>query len=114
MRISFLFAMGLLAACACSKNTNQPASHQVTMQDYSFNPESLNISVGDTVTWVNDGATSHTTTSGTVGAPDGNWDSGTMAPGARYQHVFPAAGNFRYYCSFHATTNGMVGVIAVH
>ncbi len=108
--ISFLV---LLAVLAC-KSTNTTASNEVSMRDFQFVPESLNVSVGDTVTWVNNGAVSHTTTSGAVGSPDGKWDSGTMAPGARYSHAFSAAGNYHYYCTIHGATYDMKGVISVH
>ncbi len=84
------------------------------MRDFQFVPESLDVSVGDTVTRVNNGAVTHTTTSGNVGSPDGKWDSGSMAPGAKYSHVFSAAGKFPYYCAIHATSYNMKGVITVH
>jgi plastocyanin len=101
----------LLLGCG---STSSPSSNQVAMKDFTFNPESLNVAVGDTVTWVNQGAYDHTTTSGEVGSPDGNWDSGVMAPGAEYKHVFAAVGNFHYYCALHGATYGMKGVISVH
>jgi len=113
MRILAAFTMVLLAGVACNQTSNQTAN-QVAMQDFSFSPESLNVSVGDTVTWVNQGAVDHTTTSGEVGNPDGAWDSGIVAPSASYRHAFATAGNFHYYCTLHGASNGMKGVIAVH
>lgn len=115
MRTLLIVAIVFLSAVSCSKNNNNNnATNQVAMVDFSFNPDSLSISVGDTVTWVNQGAYDHTTTSGEVNSPDGLWDSGAMAPGAKYSHVFAAAGNFHYYCALHGASNGMKGVIAVH
>ena len=102
----------LLLAFACKSST--PSANQVAMRDFAFSPESLNVSVGDKVTWVNDGAVDHTTTSGEVGSPDGKWDSGVIAPGGSYSHAFTAAGNFHYYCALHGASYGMKGVIAVH
>jgi plastocyanin len=112
MRTLTLLAMLLLAAACGSKDNS--ATNQVSMLDFAFSPESLNVSPGDTVTWVNNGAYDHTTTSGEVGSPDGNWDSGIVAPGARFSHVFTNAGDFHYYCALHAASYGMKGVVSVH
>jgi plastocyanin len=81
------------------------------MQDFHFTPESLDVAVGDTVTWLNQGASQHTTTSGEVGAPDGKWDSGVLSSGGSFMHVFTAAGNYHYHCQFHGPM-GMKGVIS--
>jgi plastocyanin len=100
----------ILLACVC---TTTPAghNHQVAMQDFRFAPDSLEVSVGDTVTWLNQGASQHTTTSGEVGAPDGEWDSGVLSSGGSFMHVFTAAGNYHYYCQIHGSM-GMTGVIS--
>jgi len=100
----------ILLGCGCTKT---PAGHNqpVAMQDFDFSPESLEVAVGDTVTWVNQGANQHTTTSGEVGAPDGKWDSGVLSPGERFAYVFTTAGNYHYYCQFHGPM-GMKGVVS--
>ena len=100
----------LLLAFGC---TSTPAghNHQVAMQDYRFAPDSLEVAVGDTVTWVNEGAYQHSSTSGEVGAPDGKWDSGLLSTGASFAHVFTVAGNYHYYCTLHGSM-GMKGVIS--
>jgi plastocyanin len=100
----------ILLGFACTKT---PAGHnlQVAMQDFVFAPESLEVAVGDTVTWVNQGANQHTSTSGEVGAPDGKWDSGVLSSGGSFIHVFTDAGNFHYYCQIHGAM-GMKGVIS--
>ena len=104
-------ALGLmLLAFGCTK-TPTGNSHQVAMQDFRFVPESLDVAVGDTVTWVNQGASQHTTTSGEVGVPDGKWDSGVLSSGGSFMHVFTAAGNYHYYCQIHGSM-GMTGVIS--
>jgi len=126
LRIALL-AVGLVLTVIVCKRANtrsnsagDPAaagkavpSHEVVMRDYSFTPESLNVSVGDKVTWVNQGQAAHTTTSGLDGKPDGRWDSGQVDPRASYSHVFSEPGNFHYYCTPHQAM-GMKGVISVH
>lgn len=106
-----LFGLVLLAAtCTTPAPTG---GTQVTIVGFAFSPESVNVSVGDTVTWTNTGSFQHTSTSGEPGAPDGTWDSGTLGSGAAFSHVFAQVGNFHYYCRFHGAS-GMKGVVSVH
>ena len=113
MRYLMLFGLVMLPGAACNSN-NPPTTNEVVMRDFSFAPESLNVSVGDTVTWVNNGAYAHTTTSGETGSPDGKWNSGSLVPGVSFEHVFTEAGNYHYYCSLHGATYNMKGVASVH
>ena len=109
-KIALLSVILLMAACT------KPAASSgtpVTIVDFAFSPESVNVSVGDTVTWTNTGSSQHTSTSGAPGAPDGTWDSGTLSNGGTFSHVFGQAGNFHYYCRFHGAS-GMTGVVSVH
>ena len=77
-----------------------------------FTPANVTIQAGDTVQWVwrrND----HSTTSGTPGVPDGIWDSGVQNTGFVFNHTFPAAGTFPYYCSVHGACCTMSGSVTV-
>ena len=106
--VTLLGLIILVLGCATT-----PAGHnqQVAMQDFHFSPESLEVAVGDTVTWVNQSADQHTSTSGEVGAPDGKWDSGVLSSGGSFTFVFTAAGNYHYHCQFHGPM-GMKGLIS--
>ncbi len=57
-----------------------------------FSGKVLDINPGDTVTWTNTGTVSYTVT-----ADNGSFDSGLLAPGARYSQVFTQPGNYPYY-----------------
>ena len=71
----------------------------------AYAPDDVNVSAGDTVTWMNNDSIEHTSTS------DGNgWNSGVVAPGARFSFTFQTAGTFSYHCSIHP---GMVGTVVV-
>jgi plastocyanin len=76
---------------------------QVKMAGSTFAPGTLDISVGDTVTFVNDDQIAHTATSD-------DFDSGTMDPGASFEFTAGKAGTISYLCSFHP---GMTGTINV-
>lgn len=96
----------LLAAVGVSRAVQVP----VSITDYKFSPDTVHVNLGDSVVWTNNGSNQHTTTSGLNGVPDGLWDSGTLAHGATFAHVFPVDGTFNYYCKFHYMI-GMLGVV---
>lgn len=77
----------------------------------AFSPATQTVHVGDTVHWVWDTA-NHSSTSGTVGHPDGKWDSGVHDTGFTFDHTFGQAGTFPYFCTIHGA-EGMVGKIIV-
>lgn len=79
----------------------------IYMKDDYFDPQVDTVAVGDTVTWMNQGTLTHTTTSDT-----GLWDSGAVSPGQSYKRVFDTAGTFNYHCAFHVSL-GMKGTIVV-
>ncbi|MBI2861359.1 MAG: cupredoxin domain-containing protein [Chloroflexi bacterium] len=81
----------------------------VSMQDYSFSPQTITITAGTTVTWTNVGKAPHTTTNNTT-AP--TWDSGTVSPGQSFSRTFDTPGTFPYVCVFHQTF-GMIGTVVV-
>jgi len=74
-----------------------------------FIPSTVNISIGDTVTWVNDDTAAHTSTSGTAaGGPDGNWDSSLVISGSSFSNTFDQAGEYPYHCMVHPWMSGLV------
>ncbi len=68
----------------------------VTIKDFEFTPASITVSVGATVTWTNDGPSTHTVT-----ADDGSFNSGNLDKGKTFSHTFNTAGTFGYHCSIH-------------
>lgn len=112
-RISFpsmivIVGVALLAAILIGLMLHQgvsAASHDVTIANFAFSPNSMTVSQGDTVTWTNNDAVSHTVT-----ANDGTWTSPLLAPGTSYTHQFNATGDFSYHCSVHPSMTGVVHV----
>lgn len=84
-------------------------NHTITMHDYYFQPKTLPVSQGDTVTWTNMTPIPHTATSNQK-----FWNSGDVNQGTPYnQHdVFLNAGTYAYHCTYHQAL-GMVGTIRV-
>ncbi len=89
-----------------------PAEKHVNVgPDFSFDPESLSITEGDTVTWTF--RSTHTTTADTSSSE--KWDSGVKSVGQEFSHTFETAGVFPYHCALHSTSggSGMNGTIVV-
>jgi|GEM_PF-1678227 len=85
-----------------------PKTVTVHIKNNFFDPDPVNINVGDTVQWVWDN-NNHSTTSNT-----GIWDSGVRNTGATFTQPFPSAGTFPYFCSQHGSpTSGMRGTVNV-
>jgi len=77
----------------------------ITVKDFAFQPNTVTIRVGDTVTWANADTTTHTVTS------NGNWDTGGFAPGTSRSITFGTAGTYPYFCNLHSIMFGTVVVL---
>jgi plastocyanin len=79
---------------------------QVVMEGIKFNPASVTVSAGDTVTWTNDDSVGHDVTG------DGfkSGDPGAMQNGDTFEHTFDKAGTFDYVCTVHPGMEGSVKV----
>jgi plastocyanin len=84
------------------------ATSSVNIQNSAFAPATMTVRVGDTVTWTNRDAFSHTSTSDT-----GAWDTGVIRAGAASSFTFAAAGTFAYHCAIHSFMHGTIVVQAV-
>jgi plastocyanin len=87
---------------------------------FAFDPDELNISIGDTVRWTC-ASGGHSVTSGASCIADKQFcspndmdcDAGTLSnTGAVYVHTFAQAGTYEYFCFAHCGL-GMTGVIHV-
>lgn len=87
-------------------------THNVTVQNHSFNPANLSIQVGDTVRWTNNSG-SHNV-NGTTSTFPSNPESFGNSVGSNwvFTHVFTTAGSYDYQCNPHASM-GMTGKITV-
>lgn len=82
-----------------------PAGTSVRMAGSRFEPATLTVAAGTTISWFNDDALAHT-----VSAADGSWDSGNLAPGGAFERRFDSPGTYAYLCRYHP---GMTGTIVV-
>jgi plastocyanin len=80
------------------------AAKVVGMTGSTFAPGSVDVKVGETVSFVNKDEIAHTATA------DGTFDSGTLRAGGTFTYKATKAGTISYVCSFHP---GMTGTLNV-
>ena len=80
----------------------------VDISDFTFNPGTVTIQVGDTVTWTNNDAMPHTATS----TDDPATFDGEMQPGESFSFTFEEEGTFDYFCEIHPQMEATVVVEA--
>jgi amicyanin len=77
----------------------------VNITDFKFNPATLTVPVGTTVTWTNQDEEPHT-----IAAKDGSFHSPGMDTHATYSFTFNTPGSYDYICSIHPFMTGTVVV----
>ena len=94
------------------KQTDQPAQNEtgprtITIINSSFQPATITIKKGTTVTWTDQDGVAHTVTTdnkSAVAAPN----SPTLNQGNQYSFKFDTVGTFAYHCNFHSDMHGTV------
>ena len=109
-----LVIAGLLLSCSDDDNPTMnptPNTRTVAAKDDFFDPATLTVPTGATVTWQNQASNNHTVTSGSANAITGMFDSPTLSNGQTFQFTFSQAGTFPYFCRIHGQM--MSGTIVV-
>ncbi|MDQ3694926.1 MAG: ScyD/ScyE family protein [Chloroflexota bacterium] len=75
----------------------------IDIRNFAFNPSTVTVPVGTTVTWTNADTVAHT-----ASANGGAFNSGNLNPGQSYSHTFAAAGTFDYACLYHPYMTGTI------
>jgi plastocyanin len=103
-----IIAMLLLAGPANGMANNDQASAgnaEVKIDNFSFGPQTLTVSVGTIVTWTNRDDIPHT-----VVSTDGVFKSKVRDTDEKFTYTFSKAGEYPYYCSIHPKMTGKVVV----
>ena len=97
----------LLAGLPSVSANDQPsaANAEVKIDNFSFGPETLKVSVGTTVTWINRDDIPHT-----VMSTDGVFKSKVRDTDEKFSYTFTKAGTYPYFCSVHPKMTGKVVV----
>ena len=84
-----------------------PSASAVTIniQGFAFNPATVTVSKGTTVTWVNDDSAPHQ-----IMSDDSSFQSSPLSNGNSYSHTFTTAGSYAYHCAIHPSMTGTIVV----
>ncbi len=104
--IAGVLAVALVAAGSAA-SADAP-TRTVTMPAKLYEPASLDILVGTTVSWKNDDSTNHTAT-----AENDAFASGYIPPGGTFSYTFTRQGRFEFRCTIHKQMRGVVDVFGL-
>jgi len=79
---------------------------EVKIDNFTFTPNALNVSVGTTVQWVNRDDIPHTV----VSDDKTTFKSKALDTDDNYSYTFTKAGTYNYFCSIHPKMTGKVVV----
>jgi plastocyanin len=97
------FINAKIVTCPASGTTN------VTIQDFSFTPDNVTISMNGIVKWTNNGPSLHTVTPGFLGFQTASYyGSGNLGIGETYCVQYLSIGPHPYFCKIHPTMIGNV------
>lgn len=82
-----------------------PRTHRIEISGFKFKPDKLEVSVGDTITWINMDIAPHTAT-----AAEGRWDTGELAKGAEASIIVIADMETSYFCAFHPMMKAQLSI----
>jgi plastocyanin len=77
----------------------------VEIKGFAFNPATITVPAGTTVTWTNQDSAPHTAT-----ADDTSFDTGRLDPGKSGSVTFDKPGTYTYTCTFHPNMKGTIVV----
>jgi plastocyanin len=101
------FGLTIPASAAGATRGTRPLDQTVPIKGWRFHPKVLTITVGETVTWVNEQKGHHTSIS-----DDGvTWNSGAIPSGGTFTFTFTQAGTYPYHCKY---GHGIHGTIVVN
>jgi plastocyanin len=75
-----------------------PGPQQIVIDNFTFSPANLTVSVGSQVTWVNHDDVPHTATSKVKPRV---FNSGTLDTDDQFSYVFTTPGTYDYFCAVH-------------
>ena len=96
--IGIFLLLSMLATCA-------QAEEMVDIEGFAFQPATLTVPPGTTVTWTNQDNAPHTVTS-----VDGKFDSGSLSKGQKFSFNFTEPGVYDYHCKIHPSMRGQIEV----
>ena len=85
-----------------------PPAVRIAIFNYKFDPATVTVPAGTTVTWTNHDDIPHTVASSNKSFKG----SGGLDTGDSYSYTFDRPGTYKYYCTLHPFMTGTVVVMA--
>jgi plastocyanin len=79
------------------------AVHEISIDNFTFSPQTLNVPVGATVTWINRDDVPHT-----VVDADKRFKSAALDTDDKFSFTFATAGEYPYFCGIHTHMTGKI------
>lgn len=119
--LPFVLAAAIsLAACSSRADDAAPAAAggeaTVEIVDFVYTPETIEVTAGTTVTWINRDGFAHTVTEASEAGEqprfDGELGDADTFEGVdtEFSHQFEEPGTYTYICTFHPSMEGTVEV----
>ncbi|MDF0593901.1 PQQ-dependent sugar dehydrogenase [Methanotrichaceae archaeon M04Ac] len=100
----YLFALLFVVSWISPTQCEDQLDATVEIRSFSFQPESITVPAGTTVTWINRDPFAHTVT-----ADDGSFDSGSIrGNGGEFHLALSEPGTFPYHCTPHPSMRGEI------
>ena len=109
----FLFLL-ILSSVNCSEDNSSSNPNTdpnaITIQGNAFQPATLTVKKGTTVTWTNKDSYAHTVKSGISPNPNGTFNSNNVAANQTFSFKFDNTGGFDYFCMIHTQMTAKITV----
>jgi plastocyanin len=99
---------GPTSSVSPSGSSTEPGN--VVIHTFAFDPQTISVTAGTTVTWTNQDPILHTVTAGASGKPETMFDSKLDRVGSTFDFTFSKPGSYPYHCSIHEVMQGVVNV----
>lgn len=107
LRIVSLATLSLAVACgAAVAAASERGRVEIGMRSNSFGPRRVEVSVGDTIVWINRDIVRHDA------VKPGLFDSGELRGGERFEWVPSDTGVVDYRCTIHQRMRGQIRVLS--
>lgn len=103
LTVVFLATIFFVSGCGASDQgstvttaSSEASGPQVIIANHSFDPDTVTIDAGETLTWVNQDGPNHD-----VIADNGEFASQALSTGESFSFTFTDAGTYPYHCGIH-------------
>ena len=103
--MAMLLIMPVAASAGAGEDKTGATPAEVKIGNFSFEPQTLTVPVGTTVTWTNRDDIPHT-----IVSTDGVFKSKVRDTDESFSYTFTKAGTYTYFCSIHPKMTGKIVV----